>query len=303
MVSRSYDGFELSEGIKYLNSTNNANLQSAFLLLSDRLHNGEHIILSVRAENGVGLMTEFSKLTVSVTSSDHADHSGLLLVQRYSCDLHYCTSECTCGTVGKTCEGTTATKMCVNIPQHKNIKKYPEIKIITRLKSQNNKHYTASTSCIAAEWILNEQKALRLIKRFEWSLGVEGQKVGVGIFDLNSEKLWHSTRLLQNITYCLPHTKSLEHGETYIVYVRVWYSFTKYKQFESQPIIVDSTAPHIRRGKNVKDSDDNCQTDYDFVTRNSRIIFCWGDVFEDPQSGIVYYIFQIGSALYGKIYF
>ncbi|XP_041349360.1 LOW QUALITY PROTEIN: uncharacterized protein LOC121368688 [Gigantopelta aegis] len=79
-----------------------------------------------------------------------------------------------------------------------------------------------------------------------------------------------------------------------------WYSFTEYKQFQSPPIIVDSTAPHIRRGQTVMDSDKTCGIDYDFMTRSSLITACWGRVFQDSQSGIDSYVIQMGSSPHGS---
>ena len=303
MVSRSYDGFELSEGIKRIVQKSKPEEKSVSLLLSDQLFNGEHIILSIRAENGVGLITEFSKLTVTVVTSNKARNTGHLQLQRHSCDVHYCTNDCTCAIIGRTCEAPKIIKRCVNVPKETNVKKYPEVKIRFSAGKDDNEYYTASTSCLSANWRLTKADYLQNITRFEWSMGLKGHGVGVGIFDQQTQRIWYSIGRQQNITYCLPHDKSLQNGQKYVVYVRVWYSFTEYKQFESQPIVIDYTAPHIRRGKMVMDSNEVCVTDFDVTTRRNPITACWGGVFQDSQSGIDSYVIQLGSTPYGMMFY
>ena len=300
MVSRYYDGFELSGGIKYINPDSYSE-QSTTILLYEQLHNGNSIILAVRAKNGVDLVTKWSKLTVTVISSDHKEHHGFLEIQRHSCDVHYCNNDCTCAVIGKVCEPPKITKPCVSVSNKTNVDKYPEIKILFHLRKDENRYYTPSTSCLAAEWRFHLPDSLKNIARFEWSMGLKDHDVGVDIFDRRTERIWHSTGRQQNVTYCLPPDKSLGEGEEYVVYVRVWYSYTEYKQFESPPVMIDSTPPHVRRGRAVKDSDETCVPDYDFMTRSSHVTACWGKVFQDSQSGIHSYTIQIGSSRCGTI--
>ena len=301
MISRYYDGFELSGGIKHLRP-GNISEEFGSILLSDKLYNGEFIILSIRAINGVGLVTKWSKLTVIVISSDHKEYHGFLDIQRHSCDVHYCNNDCTCAIIGKTCEPSETTKPCVSLPKNSTVDKYPEITIFMHLNSYINVYYTPSTSCLTAVWNIDQPDSTQNIKRFEWSMGRRGHAVGDGIFDLRTDRVWHSTGMQMDITYCLPSGISLGEGEEYVVYARVWYSFTEYKQFKSPPVMIDSTPPHVRRGRAVKDSDETCIPDYDFMTRSSLVTACWEKVFQDSQSGIHSYAIQVGSSPYGMIF-
>ena len=300
MVSRHHDGFELSNGIQYINP-NNCSEQSAAIIVSGKLHNSNSIILSVRAKNGVGLVTKWNKLTVIAISSDYKETHGFLEIQRHSCDVHYCNNDCTCAVIGKVCEPPKISKACVNVSKNTNVNKYPEIKILFHLRKDENRYYTPSTSCLAAEWRFHQPDSLTNIARFEWSMGLKDHDVGVHIFDRRTERIWQSTGRQQNVTYCLPPDKSLGGGEEYVVYVRVWYSFTEYKQFKSPPVMIDSTPPHVRRGRAVKDSDETCVPDYDFMTRSSLVTACWEKVFQDSQSEIHSYSIYIGSNQYGNI--
>ena len=303
MISRSYEGSEMSEGIKRFVPTTKSEEQSVSLLLSEQLFNGEHISMSIRAENGVGLTTEFSKLTVTVLISNQARNTGNLQVQRHSCDVHYRTNVCTCTIIGRTCEGSKTTKPCVQLPKKTNVKKYPEIKIRFSAGKDDNEYYTASTSCVSAMWSFDQPDSLKKTIQFECSMKLKDDAMGVVKFDQRNESVWHIMEIQQNITYCLPHDKSLQNGQKYVVYVRVWYSLTEYKQFESPPILIDYTAPHIRRGKMVKDSNEICVTDFDVTTRRNPITACWGGVFQDSQSGIDSYVIQLGSTPYGMMFY
>ncbi|KAK3101759.1 hypothetical protein FSP39_006148 [Pinctada imbricata] len=131
--------------------------------------------------------------------------------------------------------------------------------------------------------------------RYEWSIGIEGMPEGEGIFDIKIEPVWYDVGLDKNLTICTNQKLPLQHGYSYVVYVRQWVSQTTYTQFASAGILVDYTPPLVRKGKFVKESIDSCLNDIEFSTENTTLTACWKGVFSDQQSGILHYFVSLGT--------
>jgi hypothetical protein len=157
---------------------------------------------------------------------------------------------------------------------------------------------SASSACIAGHWVTDGNEAL--VERYEWSMGLTGQPVGDGIFDLKNEIPWKDVGKRKQAVYCLSSFNSgLKHKTNYSVYVKAWYSFYSFAEFVSEPILIDHSPPQRRKGKNIKDSDLSCIMDYDFIDWMDTITACWDGVFVESQGTIIHYSISLGTTING----
>ena len=297
-VSRTYFMQELSRGVHIINHYTTSQTQNVTMTLSESLQKDEMIIVSIWAQNKVGLNSSISKTTLLTLSNSPLSSltSGSFAIQKHSCDIHSCYKDCTCAVVGKPCVEVKDNTTCSEINRI-NVDKHSFDVFGGYL--QQNVTVTASSACLAGHWN-NLSTFNGTVQRYEWSLGVQNHVVGEGIFDLTSESPWNDVGLTQHFVYCLPTNKSLVHKEDYVIYVRVWYDSTSFSVFLSLPIRVDHTPPSVRRGRYIIEGHPACSKDYDFIDWTDSISACWANVFNEQQSKIMYYSVGFGTSPNGR---
>jgi len=302
-VSRSFYMQELSGGIITVQHNITSHIQTVNITLMESLRNDEMIIVSIWAQNEVGLNSTVSKttfLTLShkVNGKEEMD-KGTFAIQKHSCDVHSCLKDCTCSVIGKPCVEVEASNLthCNEIDANGTASQ----QAFTVMGGLLNQHMSVTTSsaCLAGQWYRSDSSNVT-VQRYEWGLGVHRLVVGAGIFDLKSESPWHDIGLLQQFVYCLPTNKSLTHKEEYVVYVRAWYDSATYATFASPPIKIDHTPPSVLRGQHIIEGDISCSTDMDFINWTDSIHACWANVFSEQQSTISFYTIGFGTSPNGE---
>lgn len=300
-VGRTFTENELSAGlVKFDTETLEGGLNIS-ITLNEPLASNDKIVLSIVAENMVGLRSSIGRVTVlalaSSVSHSHDKSGGILELEKHSCDVHFCNKDCTCSVIGKVCTETSTTLSCKPTKSTLSTTSDVYVSVYGGLPS-SPQTITASSSCISTHWLV--EKGISKIKRFEWTAGIKNGKPGEGIVDLLSERPWIDVGKEQLKIQCLPLNRTLEHGTEYIAYVKVWVEMDTFLTFKSQPIMVDHTPPGVTRGKFVIDSDMACLSDYDFIDKTDHITACWEGVFNEYQGRIVYYTVGLGTTPKGK---
>jgi hypothetical protein len=299
-VSRSYSGDELSGGTIARHAKNDLDEKNTTIVLSDSLREDESLIITIWARNKAGLNSSVERITVSVLVSNKGiskNMSGVLEIQKHSCDIHYCNKDCTCAVLGSPCVDVQINKKCTNLNKTDVISfNYPEIDVFGGLNS-NHRDITESSACLSAHWIPQGDDSM--IQRYEWSMGIMNEPVGVGILDLKSETPWKDVGKQVETVYCVSTSSGLQHDTDYQVYVRAWYTWNTFAVFVSPPIRIDHTPPHHAKGKNIKDSDGTCLFDFDVIDWMDSMTACWDKVFADSQGKIIYYTVSLGTTING----
>ncbi|KAH3802480.1 hypothetical protein DPMN_156158 [Dreissena polymorpha] len=293
-VSRSYSFSEISNGvIKIKNSNQNESVQTSFVL-TESITPDESIILSIWAQNNVGLNSSVARVTVNVLSETPSNEIGILEIEKHSCDIHFCNKECTCAVIDRPCVEVNTNVTCTDIArtdtQNQNLRTYD---IFGGLAGEIL-NVSASSACLSGHWLqTNRGSTAEIMHRFEWSIGVHGYVIGEGVYDLKLENPWTDVGQRLEFIHCLPLNRSLVHEERYVVYVRAWYSESTYTVFKSAPIMIDQTPPNVRRGRYIREG--NCLQDFDFIDWTDEIMACWDDVFVEPQSFIDHFSVSLGT--------
>ena len=292
-VGRTYTDNDLTNGLIEIDSAANTKEHNASITLTDGLNPNEKIVASIIAENYAGLKSPIGRVTLLALASSSnilsSNVNGMLELEKHSCDIHFCNKDCTCAVVGKVCSEVQTNMTCHNMNiSSENI----SVRVYGGM-AREAQNITASSACLAGHWYVDEGK--QIIKRFEWTLGIKGERYGEGIFDLINERPWMDVGKLLNGIHCLPPNRSLEHSTEYLIYVKAWVEMDRYLIFTSPPIMVDHYPPASRSGRFVKDSDIWCKIDYDFIDWTDRIMACWDEVFNEGQGHIIYYVVGLGT--------
>ncbi|XP_053405467.1 uncharacterized protein LOC128558963 [Mercenaria mercenaria] len=301
-VSRNFSGYELTKGIVTLNANKSDSRQSAVVTLNDSLNDSCPIILTIWAQNTAGLNSTAFRVTIVPlsSSSERASfeyHSGSLELEKHSCKVHSCNQDCTCSVVGKYCTPLEQID-CVSINTSVvGTFDYPRVIVYSGL-ANISENATASLACLTGHWKTVGSNAA-LIVRYEWSMGLSGQKAGDGIFS-TSEKQWYDVGKRTHVIHCLPLKSGLTHNTQYTIYVKAWYSNTEHFTFMSPPIMVDHTPPQQAKGRSILDSDPKCVIDYDIIDWMDELTFCWKGVFRETQSKLSYFTVALGTSVNGS---
>ncbi|KAH3802451.1 hypothetical protein DPMN_156128 [Dreissena polymorpha] len=298
-VSRSYSFSELSNGVIIIKNSNQSESVHTSFVLTESMSPGESIILSIWAQNNVGLNSSVARVTVNVLSEASRNEMGILEVEKHSCDIHFCNKDCTCAVIDRPCAEVNANVTCIAISstdtQNQTI---PTYDVYWGLPHEIL-NFSASSACLSGHWSrTNEGSTFENIHRFEWSLGVHGHAVGEGVYDLKLENPWTDVGQRLEFIYCLPVNRSLVHGERYVIYVRAWYSKNTYTVFKSSPIRIDQSPPNVRRGRYIREG--NCLQDLDFIDWTDKIMACWNGVFDEQQSFIDHFSVSLGTSPHSK---
>lgn len=289
-VSNSYTGSELSDGIVYTDHVD-SETQTLSLNLTRKLSETEEIILSVFALNKAGLRSKISKTTVSIVADDITHGRGFLKIQRYLCRTHTCNNDCTCSVIGHKCNSALRSNACTKRENE------TEITSVSFGYAKSPGSVSLSSACVFAQWTVRD---MTKIQRFEWSIGVYHEYPGAGVFDRKTENVWKENGHLINTTFCTKKGKQFLHGESYVFYVRGWLSVNTYIDKQSSPLLIDTTAPTIRRGKSIKETAFKCsENDIDILNSTSDFLVCWDGVFSESGGQIEKYAISAGSSPFG----
>jgi hypothetical protein len=298
-VGRTYSGSELTEGVAAVSS----NKSFHNFVLKEPIQPDDKIILSIWAENKVGLNSSVARVTVNalceVKTNIISEMRGSLELQKHSCDVHFCNKDCTCAVIGKPCSAMETRANCTELNATSSEYGIPVVRVNTGL-AHKPQTITASSACLAghlSENRINRSDTLSNVVRYEWSVGLIGHPIGEGIFDLKNEMPWQDIGLRTEFIYCLPANRSLLHGEEYVIYVRAWLTSDMFSTFSSNPIVVDQTPPSVRRGRTIQDSNEECNGDFDIIDWMDTITACWNGVFSEQQGAITHYTVSMGTAL------
>ncbi|XP_052220285.1 uncharacterized protein LOC127837360 isoform X3 [Dreissena polymorpha] len=294
-VSRSYSFNELSNGVIRIRETNQSETVKTSFVLTESISPDESIILSIWAQNNVGLNSSIARVTVNVLSETSKNKMGILEIEKHSCDIHFCNKDCTCAVIDRPCVVVSSNKTCTAISStDAHTKKLPHFDVYWGLPHEIL-NVSASSACLSGHWSrTNGRSTSENIHRFEWSLGVHGHAVGEGVYDLKLENPWSDVGQRLQFIHCLPVNRSFVHGELYVIYVKVWYSKSTYTVFKSSPIMIDQTPPKVKRGRYIREG--NCFQDLDFIDWTDNIIACWEDLFTEEQSLIDHFSVSLGTS-------
>ncbi|KAH3774601.1 hypothetical protein DPMN_175983 [Dreissena polymorpha] len=299
-VSRSYSFHELSNGVIKIENTNRSETIQTSFVLTESVFLHESIILSIWAQNNVGLNSSIARVTVNVLSATSRNEMGILEIEKHSCDIHFCTKDCTCAVIGRPCVEISTNVTCSDISytdaQNQNLSTFD----VYGGLPHEILNVSASLACLSGHWSRTNGGSTENIHRFEWSIGVHRHAVGEGVFDLKLENPWNDVGLRLEFIHCLPVNRSLVHEERYVVYVRAWYSERTFTVFKSSPIMIDQTPPNVRRGRFIREG--NCLEDLDFIDWTKNIMACWDGVFTEQQSFIDHFSVSLGTSPHSKKY-
>ena len=301
-VGRSFSESEISDGLVRINVNETNNEYTTRIKLYSPLSEGDKIVVSVIAENPAGLKSSVARSTVIALSSTQTGGqiemaNGLLEIEKHSCDVHFCNRDCTCAAIGSVCTEVLTNDSCKIIASTESNPFNVSISVYGGPVDYPHQ-VTASSACLSAHWIV--ETGLSEIKRFEWTLGLLNEPYGEGIFDLLHEDPWMDVAHFQYTVYCLSLPKRLIHNTEYVIYVKAWVTMDTYLVFSSEPVLADQTAPGIRKGRFITDSDETCDRDNDFIYWSDHIFACWDAVFYETQGEIVSYIVSLGTSPGGK---
>ena len=300
-VGKTFTGHELTNGLVEFDNDILETEQNQLIYTNEGLSAGDTVIASVMAENGVGLFSPIARVTLIVSSTSPpgptADASGSLEAEKHSCEIHFCNKDCTCAVVGQICAQADTNMTCNEITETKNNSFGVSVRVFSGI-GEDPQIITASSSCLAAYWIVDEGTSA--IKRFEWTIGIKDEPHGEGVFDLFTESPWMDVGKLQKSVYCSLVGQRLFHGTEYLIYLTVWVDMDTYLIYESAPVMVDHTPPAVRKGEFIKESDEACVTDYNVIDWVDKMTACWDSVFYEAQGQIVYFLVSLGTQPGGK---
>ncbi|KAK7483107.1 hypothetical protein BaRGS_00025675, partial [Batillaria attramentaria] len=294
-AGRRYNGAELSNGPLKVGHDNANDTQQRTLLLSEDLSPGDVVYLTIWAENTLGLHSRMVRMAFDVLQEDTNGTSGSLVSVRHSCAVAFCTKECTCAPSGQVCQATT--NQCREVDADDPTLARFQITSWIGLPS-GPQSFTTSAKCLEGHWKLLDPEMLSNVTRFEWSFSLDNSSAGDGIFNTQTEAVWHDAGRNTSAVHCMPGRRMLQSGRRYTLHVRVWLSSEDHVTFLSLPIVVDHSPPQVRRGKRVFESDAACSRDFDYVTSEPSLTGCWDGVFRDAQSPITKYEVWIGTSPY-----
>ncbi|CAC5378366.1 unnamed protein product [Mytilus coruscus] len=293
-VGYTFSETQLVDGYKIVPTTTTDFQQSQIVAnMSDSIMN--YLVLTIWAENNAGIMTSQAKVTTDILPNNYDRSNGNLLIQMHSCDTYFCEDDCrcdcTCGVVGRKCLSDDRNS-CKNLTS----KITPIIIVNVSVRTDDPElSVVGSSRCLGSHWAYESNKH---VIRFEYSFGIKGAAIGLGVFNLSSENVWYDVGRRTEAFHCLLKTQ-LTHKTLYVAYVKAWTSLDEYAIFESDPVIIDHTPPVIHKKHFVLDSLLSCDHDVDYITSNDSISACWMGVFSEDESYIKTIMVSLGTSQNG----
>ena len=115
-VSLAYNGYDLSGGVIQVMHSMDKDTQDVPVNLSSVIDSNTKVVVNIIAENYAGLLSDSHKVTLTLFASDKEEgggKAGPLQIVHHSCDIHYCTLDCTCAAVDQICIPETPLEDCI----------------------------------------------------------------------------------------------------------------------------------------------------------------------------------------------
>ncbi|KAI0220739.1 hypothetical protein LSAT2_027792 [Lamellibrachia satsuma] len=271
--------------------------QSVTLSVVAPIYPGQLIHLTVWAENKVGLPSArfhstFKAVAVSPTSGT--------LHQVNACQSPTCASQCTCTSDGQMlCRSTAACRDVTGLSGYVAVDVYDVVNYhVVGGDNKEDADYTRTQHALTATWRTRQANGDMPIK-YEWTVGEDGEAMGEGLLDANSEPVWREAGSQHFAIYTTGSSRltgvTLVQQTLYVFYVRAWYNNATYAIYRSDGVRVDATPPEVSRSVRVKEVTGG-NSDVDFIESGSSLTVSWEGVFNDVQSaGTLEYVVRLGT--------
>ncbi len=261
----------------------------ALVRLERVLEPSEVIYVSLWAVNGVGLKSHIVQRSFSVeTVPDRTNNGTLALLRSSSCPTESCQGHCTCAARGQLCSvdpalpGTCTELVSSTLPLSMQLD-------VRNVAPQGDGTsivlYTAVTDKLVGEWEKVDAGSTAF-QRLEWSVGEKGAEPGYGLVDTINDPIWREAGTDSSTIFTPSPSLPLEHGRTYVFYVRAWYSTTDFAIFTSEGVTVDTVGPTISRGLRGREvgGEAGNEMDIDHWSSSSELYVSWSGVFSTSIS-------------------
>ncbi len=261
----------------------------AVVRLGRVLEPSELIYVSLWAVNGVGLKSHIVQQSFRVdTVPDRTNNGTLTLLRSSSCRIESCLGHCTCAARGQLCSTEPALPANCTELDSSTLPSDMQLdvrNVVPQGNSSTGVLYTAITDKLVGEWEKMEADS-SAFQWLEWSVGEKGAPPGFGLVDLASGLIWRNPGTDSYAIFAASPSLSLEHGRTYVFYVRAWYSATEYAVFVSEGVTVDTAGPQIARGLRTREVRElGSEMDVDYWSSTSELFISWSGVFSTALSG------------------
>jgi hypothetical protein len=293
-VGSTYSGNQYTPSYVRVNHTGDVDSeQKMSLTINVALKPGLRLYVSLWATNGVGLRSD--QLQVSMVSGSTSPTSGVLTTEKHSCVVSSCLGHCTCAASNGLCDRRLYGANCTEVP----ISSVPmdsRLIVWDFLTADHNLRSLASINSLQGSWKINSSSPSWPPLRYEVTAG-KITAPGDGIYDITTDKIWHDVGLMTSTVITLPSPKYLFERTPYTIYVRVWYSGSRFAVFRSPGVTPDISPPTLSSRRHVLDRNPSTTGDVDFITRNTDTLsVSWEKSFTDSQSGIDHFIYGFGTS-------
>ena len=260
------------------------------------------VYVSLWAVNGVGLRSHTVQAQFRIDDNTNVDNNGsLTLLRSSSCASESCLGHCTCAARGDLCE-TTPISPCQNLSSGS----LPDdMQVLVSIAvpqlqpgADRTTLYTAVSDKLTGTWETATPGSSR-VQWVDWTVGVAGLRPGEGLMDIVNDPVWRVAGFDDaTATFTPSAAYPLQHGTTYVFYVRAWYDETQYAVFVSSGVTVDRQGPQVERGWRVREvGDTDRQIDADYIRSDSTVQVSWLGVFTGSLSGgLSSYVIGLGDA-------
>ena len=270
-----------------LNNDPSMEILTATIILNRLLIESESISVFLWAVNSVGLRSHVVKASFYVQESSEANKGLLSILRSPFCQITSCLGHCSCAARGDlcnvpislmaTCELMPDSSLALNM-QVQVFNTVPQLLPYSITRNNMGLLVTSITDKLFGRWTFDG--SLGEFLRLEWTVGLResGAQPGSGLIDITNDVVWKDGNSATTAVFTVSDRYPLVDGETYIFYVRVWYSSVKYAIFKSDGVTID-TGRHIPQGRRVADVSRGGMKDIDFTTDSESLSVVWPDVF------------------------
>ena len=260
-------------------SPQNGNTFSLVLALNRQLIVSEVLHVTLWAENGAGLESRTIQGSFIVDDPFQTNRGSLMYV-RSPCLIDSCMGHCSCAARGDLCNVPLSTLGTCERLNHTSLSPSMMVQVYNvvpqLVTTPTGRLVTSIADKLYGRW---EYDSSANFRRVEWSVGVEGEEPGAGLIDIVNEEVWYTATSNMSAVFTVSKTRPLVEFQTYVFYVRVWYSFTTYAIFTSSSLGIDWSRPRIAQGRRVSDIVGGSMADIDFTHSETSLSMSWTDVF------------------------
>ena len=292
-VGTAFSQSDLTSGAVLLDPSNASDngTRLALVQLERLLDVSKVIYISLWAVNGVGLRSHIVQGSFTIDEVPDRTNNGTLTLLRSSrCPVETCEGHCTCAARGQLCSVDPA--LMATCQELGPATLSPDMQltvsdIVPQVMEESGASvlFTAVTDKLIGRWEKSEPDSTAFV-RLEWTVGEKGFSPGTGLIDTVNDPIWQDTATYSMAIFTPSLSRPLQHGLTYVFYVRAWYSNTTFAIFTSAGVTVNTAGPEISRGLRVREvSGGTDLVDIDFSPSSSAIQLSWTGVFTSTLTG------------------